>query len=361
MIMMGLKLSSPLEAAVWTPTTPVFTLILEYLFPTLFFYGHARGDQRIKRSEDIYVCRQERDNAERDQARDKKRSKDKKKKDISSFESLPSMDETDSVTTFNQEGSANHIIFDQSIPMTEDGYDYDDDDFDTRITYHKTKRTKSKTKQQERRKILTAARAGGILLTLIGCLTVILVDCYNNKGINDSASTADNSSILLAHFCFFCGIFSTAGYVLFMKPLLRSLPPYTVTAGYYTIGALFLIPFLIIFQFISMFSTTLCPPSTCRSYYDIPTNAILPLVYLVLVTSILGYLLLSYANTYLSGSLISSYSGLIPIWIFILKGIIYLINGKDAEGFNWGKSGIVLVLIGLYIVAKDDKRNAYDL
>ena len=398
MIMMGLKLSSSLEAAVWTPTTPIFTLILEYFFPALFFYSNGEGQeekQRILNDEEgcdfeskKYNCKQEEHDIE---------NKDESISFLGPLISNSMDEQRDSSMTVvinledsrNKNTSCNHVVVDESISVFEE----DDDDNNSIFSiYQKTERKELKRK----REVLTVARAGGILLTLIGCLTVILVDYYYNTLANDPSSPssssssssssvlnkkneyindpvdlasspasppidASNSTILLAHFCFFCGIFSTAGYVLFMKPLLQKLPPYTVTAGYYTIGALFLVPFLIIFQFISIFSTTLCPPATCSSYYDIPANAILPLIYLVFVTSILGYLLISYANTYLSGSLISSYSGLIPIFIFILKGIIYLVNKKEENGFNWGKLGILLVLMGLYIVAKDDKRNVHDL
>ncbi|MDP2807162.1 MAG: EamA family transporter [bacterium] len=149
----------------------------------------------------------------------------------------------------------------------------------------------------------TVIKITGIALGFIGIILVLF-----DSGIHLSAKTIKGDLLLIV------AVITWAVYTIISKTLLKKYPPLVVTGYALGLGALMFVPFGL-------------PAVIRQDYGQITRNGILSLLYLALMTSVLGYLVWSWGLSKLEATKVSVFSNLQPIvaallgWAFLSEPI----------------------------------------
>lgn len=155
----------------------------------------------------------------------------------------------------------------------------------------------------------------GLALGFAGVLTVLL-----EKGLVLSSSTLRGDLLLIL------AVLSWAAYTILSKKAVAVYPPLYVTALSLTWGFLLFLPLGI-------------PAALSQDYALISRNGILALLYLSLLTSVLGYLAWNWGLSQLDASQVTVLSNLQPLiaallaWIFLGEAVTWR--------FVWGAAAVV--------------------
>jgi hypothetical protein len=184
------------------------------------------------------------------------------------------------------------------------------------------------------------------------------------------------SSVFAGNILFFINCLGTALYIISTKPLLKKYPPLTVTGYSYIFAS--------IFMFVTAMGITssdagvhfVCPydedskvaPVMVGDYkcscpaWEVPTNAILPLLYWIFFNSVVAYLLLTWGNKYADASKTLAYTALQPLTSTILTVLIIAGVGKNKYPSLKmpGKNllGAIGIVIGLFCIVADNQLHA---
>jgi drug/metabolite transporter (DMT)-like permease len=168
-------------------------------------------------------------------------------------------------------------------------------------------------------------RALGIGIGLIGAVFLVV---YGQEFRIDAPNIPLGNILFLFNSLFF------SLYLILVKKLLETYHPFTLMKWLFAIGILFNLP-VALPQFLEI------------SWQSLPFEAIWKLVYVVVGTTFLSYLLNVFALTQLKASTVSAFVYLQP-----LIGIIFAVmSGKDSLSFAKVVAA-VMVLMGVYLVSK---------
>lgn len=132
-----------------------------------------------------------------------------------------------------------------------------------------------------------------------------------------------------ASFCFFFNCLGTSLYVIFSKPLLKIYPPISVTGWSYIVAS------------VMMALSSLYYVHDADAWH-VPVDAWWALAYWVAFTSILAYVLMTWANQYADASIVSAYSTLQPLTAGVLQWIFL---DKVPVSKDLGAIGIILGML----------------
>ncbi|MEI7597507.1 MAG: DMT family transporter [Bacteroidota bacterium] len=164
----------------------------------------------------------------------------------------------------------------------------------------------------------------GLMLGAIGAFILILWGKDFSLG----------SKGLLGNIFILTNISAYALYLVLIKPLMQKYKPINVIRWTFFYGFIFVIPFI-------------AYPTTQISFSNIPFDKILSLVYVVIATTIITYLLTMYSLTKLSASVVGYYIYMQPLIVAIIG--LWL----SAEQITAYKVvAAILIFFGVYLVSK---------
>ena len=162
----------------------------------------------------------------------------------------------------------------------------------------------------------------GVLIGLIGAVSLILF----------KDSSIKNDATLYGDLFIFLNASSYALYLVLVKPLMKKYSPYTVIKWVFTFGLIYVIPFGM-----SQFGET---------NFDMTSDIILKVIFIIIFTTFLTYLLTMYGLNKVSPTTVSSYVYLQPL----LTTAIALILGFEQPTWTNLLCGII-IFIGVYLVS----------
>ena len=176
-----------------------------------------------------------------------------------------------------------------------------------------------------------------LLGLIIGGLGAVFLVWYGKK--------AEGTSSLLGNFFVFLNTCSYALYLIFVKPLMAKYKPITVISWVFLFGLVYVFP-IGIYDLIS----------TDFSSFDL--NTYLSIGYVVLFTTFLAYLFNTYALSFVSPTVTSSYAYVQPVVSFIMVSVyayLYVQSeySKDIDALKI--VSCILVVIGVYLISKPQK------
>ena len=166
----------------------------------------------------------------------------------------------------------------------------------------------------------------GVLIGLIGAITLIL---FKDQTINNEAT-------LYGDIFIFLNASSYALYLVLVKPLMQKYSPYTVIKWVFTFGLIYVIPFGM-----SQFGD---------SNFNMTNEIILKVIFIIVFTTFLTYLLTMYGLNKVSPTTVSSYVYLQPV----LTTVIALLLGFEKPTWSNLLCGII-IFIGVYLVSFKSK------
>lgn len=187
------------------------------------------------------------------------------------------------------------------------------------------------------RERVNARKITGVILGAAGAVMLIL---------SGSSELADGGSLLGDTFIFINAL-SYALYLVLVKPLMNKYKPLTVIFWVFLFGSILVVPFG--FQ-----------GATTIPWEEMPTDVISGIIYVIIATTFLAYLLNIYALKTVTASVSSSYIYLQPatamFFAFLAATFFYTTEEgyTDYSGdFNWYKLMCTLMIfIGVYLVSR---------
>lgn len=157
--------------------------------------------------------------------------------------------------------------------------------------------------------------------------------------------TAEGTSSFLGNFFVFLNTCSYALYLIFVKPLMTKYKPITVISWVFLFGLVYVFP-------IGIYDLV----STDFSSFDL--NTYLSIGYVVLFTTFLAYFFNTYALSFVSPTVTSSYAYVQPVVSFIMVSVYaYLyVQSEYSKDIDILKIvSCILVVIGVYLISKPQK------
>jgi len=166
----------------------------------------------------------------------------------------------------------------------------------------------------------------GIISGFIGALILVLY----------TAKTGDNApNIPLGNLLFIVNSFAYGLYLVLVKPLIAKYNIITLLKWLFLLGIIMNFP-VTISQFLEV------------DWSSLPlTEAIIPMIFVVVGTTFFTYLFNAYALTKLTASSVSSFIYLQPI-----VGIVFAISTKSDSLTVVSVVGMILIFVGIYLVTK---------
>ncbi len=166
----------------------------------------------------------------------------------------------------------------------------------------------------------------GVAIGLIGAVLLIL---FKANGVNEQSSFGGDILILL-------NATSYGIYLILAKPLMSKYSPLTVVKWVFTFGLLFVLPFGV--------------SQVGEIKWNMPSEIVLEIVYVVVFTTFFAYLLNIYGLKKVSPTVASSFIYLQPILTTVIA--VYL----GSETFDWQKVVFgIIIFTGVFIVSIPQK------
>ena len=215
---------------------------------------------------------------------------------------------------------------------------------------------------------LTMGKAAGVLVSFAGAAFMVLYKAdLNNRS---SLGTVFAGNIL-----FFFNCLGTSLYVIVCKVVLsRGYPPSTVTAWSYLSGATMMLGTASALSSSCPVVQFLCPPSALHPHptggvqcdglptscepWAVPSSAVLPLTYWVLMNSCVAYWLMTWANQHTQAGFVLAYCALQPL-VSSLVSVAIVSSGmhSDLQMPGWNALGGIPIVIGLVLILRDGQRH----
>jgi len=175
-------------------------------------------------------------------------------------------------------------------------------------------------------------RIGGIALGISGCVLLLL---FSNKIQNTNSSTLGDLYVLINSLSF-------ALYLVLVKPLMKIYHPITIMKWVFLFGIFWILPF----GWKEMLSV---------DYSQIPTSAILAILYVIIFTTFLAYWLNNLALKTVEPSIVGIYIYLQPL----LASFFAIILGKDFIDGTKIVSAL-LIFAGVYLASFYKHKTIYE-
>lgn len=198
----------------------------------------------------------------------------------------------------------------------------------------------------------------GLLLAVCGALFLIL--CQSDAHGSEVQTTA------VVHLLFFMQCIFSSMFTIRCKELLQSRSAVVVTSWAYLVAAFFMFFSTCVVNSVPKLLNLVCasPESDiaaeCVSNaWRVPTTMVWPLIYWIVVASIISYYLLVFANQYAKASVVGVYTVVQPTVSGILSAVLVSVKGQewaslyDLRGLGIQHLGIIGIAIGLYILFQD--------
>lgn len=179
----------------------------------------------------------------------------------------------------------------------------------------------------------------GVLMAVIGAVTMVLggVASPGGSSMNAAAAAAAGRAMALGNGCLLINTLAMASYYILGKKLLAKYSPAQVSAWAYLVAA-------------TMMGTAASIFTTAPDW-NFPRALLLPLAYWVLVCSVGGYYVVTWAMCHLPASQVASFQCLQP---FLGSLLAFLVLHEKPSIYDLGAIGVVA---GLVLVTTD-KRDA---
>uniref|UniRef100_A0A7S1KB26 EamA domain-containing protein n=1 Tax=Vitrella brassicaformis TaxID=1169539 RepID=A0A7S1KB26_9ALVE len=165
--------------------------------------------------------------------------------------------------------------------------------------------------------------------------------------------------MLVGNMLFFVNCLSTSLYLVASKPLLqrhRIPSPFVIAFSYMNAAVMMLVAALIV-NLNKPFLELVCPD--CPSAWGVPPDALWALAYWVIGSSVTTYLLMTWANKYVDGSMVAAYTVLQPVTAVLLTCLLVVLH-LDPTGAlslpSWNALGGIAVVIGLGVLVYDSRQ-----
>jgi len=201
----------------------------------------------------------------------------------------------------------------------------------------------------------------GIIIAFGGALVMILFGQHED-GSNVSIWNRFGGII-----CFIINCSATVFYLILNKPALKIYDSITVTSYSYIIASILMVISQLIVALSNTLLDNLC--SDCNGAWDVPVNTIYALIYWVLFTSVLSYLLITWGNKYSDPSINLAYSVLQPATSAFVSALLIGFNivpkcvvDSDNNPSNclydvdYADLGAIGIALGLLLVVYSDKK-----
>ena len=184
----------------------------------------------------------------------------------------------------------------------------------------------------------------GIIMAVSGAVCMVLGGVMggstNGTSTNNSSNSTKNSielstEMTLGNTCLLINTFAMASYYILSKKLLGKYSPAQVSAWAYIVAA----------SLMGVAAATF----TSSPDWHFPKSLLLPLAYWVLICSVGGYYIVTWAMCYLPASQVASFQCLQPFLGSLLAFLVL------HEKLSWWDGGAVGVLAGLVLVSTDKK------
>eukprot|EP00947_MAST-08B_sp_MAST-8B-sp1_P004189 g4189.t1 len=196
----------------------------------------------------------------------------------------------------------------------------------------------------------TWPKAAGILLGTGGA---VFVGYFSSEAAAAAAAAATTGlgTVVIGNICFFLNCLGTSLYVILQKPLLARLPAVVVTAWGVVFAGLFLV-LAGVATGVSPAAMALfnCTAPECEPWI-LPAGALPALAYWVLACSVLGYLLMNWANAHLEASTISAYTVVQPVAAALISWSIPRLDLAPRPS----DLGLLAIAAGLFLLIFGDK------
>jgi drug/metabolite transporter (DMT)-like permease len=180
---------------------------------------------------------------------------------------------------------------------------------------------------------LSPRKLAGIGLAVLGAVSMVLGGASATEG-----SAAEASSMILGNMYLAINTFAMACYYLLSKKLVARYSPFQVAAWSYLVAATLMGCAALVF--------------TSSVDWNFPRAMLLPLVYWVLIGSVGGYVIVTWAVKYLPASQVAAFQCLQPL---LGTSLAFLILH---EQLSWWDLGALGVLAGLITVSTERKKDA---
>lgn len=178
------------------------------------------------------------------------------------------------------------------------------------------------------------------------------------------------SSNAVGNCMFLLNCLGTSLYVIFAKILLQKYTSLTTVAWSYMLASVMTGVVAGSLNTQCWFIHFVCPPSSSQTYacgpyenscqpWQVPRSAILPLAYWVLGSSLLAYMLMTWANQYAKAGFVLAYTALQPLTSTLLSILIIAVSGPDGTSLKMpgiNALGGIPVIAGLAFILKDGQR-----
>lgn len=200
-------------------------------------------------------------------------------------------------------------------------------------------------------------KVGGLVLAVCGGLFMILYSGGHSPG---------SRSVWLVHVIFFLQCNSSAMYIIRCKELLQNRTAAIVTSWAYLSAACFMFTATSVVNSIPALLSTVCQggdtavsAACAANAWRVPGTMFWPLVYWIVVASIIGYYLMNFGNQYAKASVVGVYTVVQPATAGFLSTLLLSIKGTawadtyGLKGFGAQYLGIIGIVAGLFILFRD--------
>ncbi|NVO08845.1 MAG: DMT family transporter [Bacteroidales bacterium] len=174
------------------------------------------------------------------------------------------------------------------------------------------------------REKITFSRVFGLILGASGALLVIL-----NRGV-----ISFRSEHFLGNVMIFMSTLSYAGYLIVAKPLMQKYDPITVMKGVFFVGLLVVAPL----GFVELLNT---------SWYTIPASMWGSILFVLLGSTFLAYLLMSWGLRNVRATTVSIYNYSQPV----IASLVAVLVGQDIVDVP-KIIAVIFVFVGVYLVSR---------
>ncbi len=210
---------------------------------------------------------------------------------------------------------------------------------------------------------LSLGKALGILVSVGGAAFMVTY--------GQDFGSSDAGIVIAGNVLFFLNCLGTSLYVITCKVVLaRGYPPSTITAWSYLCGAVMMAGTASGLNSDCRMISFMCPVKSgehashrCDGFdtscapWSVPSSAIGPLAYWILLNSCVAYWLMTWANKHAQAGFVLAYCALQPLTATALSVVIVSTGAQtDLTMPGWNALGAIPIVIGLSMIIQDGQR-----
>uniref|UniRef100_A0A0G4HPI9 EamA domain-containing protein n=1 Tax=Chromera velia CCMP2878 TaxID=1169474 RepID=A0A0G4HPI9_9ALVE len=212
---------------------------------------------------------------------------------------------------------------------------------------------------------LSWQKVAGILFAFFGALVLVMGKVwFEDEGLGGSKKEGGTLAAVIGNLLFFLNCAGTSCYVVFSKPLLVrpsslgfTMDSMWVIAVAYGFAASIMLVACLVINFVPPLLHLICPDCGDHAWV-VPAGAVWALAYWIIASSVLAYMLITWANAQPScnASTVSAYTALQPL-AAVLASVFLILTNLAPPGVlslpGWNLFGGVGILAGLALIVFD--------